>query len=200
MKGSVLIVIFFLIGVFLGYVHVVPATFEVDDYTFYALCVLLFVVGYSIGSDVGIITKFKQLNPGYALLPLMTFLGTIGGSLVVSLILPQRSAPDCMAVGSGFAYYSLSSIFITQYKGVELGTIALISNILRELLTLLLAPLLVRFFDKLAPIAAGGATTADTTLPIISKTCGRELIPLSIYHGFLIDFSVPFVVTFFCSL
>lgn len=200
MKGSVAIVMFFLIGVFLGYVNMIPTTFETDKYSFYALCALLFFVGYSIGSDTGIITRFKQLNPGYTLLPLMTFLGTMAGCLAVGLILPHRNVPDCMAVGSGFAYYSLSSIFITQYKGVELGTIALVSNVLRELITLLLAPLLVRFFGKLAPIAAGGATTADTTLPIISKTCGGELVPLSIYHGFLVDFSVPFVVTFFCSL
>lgn len=200
MKDSVIILIFFLTGSFIGYINIIPASFDIEKYSFYALCVLLFFVGYSIGSDTSIIKKFKQLNPGYTLLPLMTFLGTMAGCLVVSLILPHRNAPDCMAVGSGFAYYSLSSIFITQYKGAELGTIALISNILRELLTLLFAPLLVRFFGKLAPIAAGGATTADTTLPIISKTCGKELVPLSIYHGFLVDFSVPFVVTFFCSL
>ena len=29
----------------------------------------------------------------------------------------QRSPLDCMAVGAGFGYYSLSSIFITEYKG-----------------------------------------------------------------------------------
>ena len=39
--------------------------------------------------------------------------------------------------GSGFGYYSLSSIFITEYKGAELGTIALLSNISREIITLL---------------------------------------------------------------
>ena len=105
-----------------------------------------------------------------------------------------------MAVGSGFGYYSLSSIFITQYKGAELGTIALVANVVRELITLLGAPLLVRWFGKLAPISAGGATTMDTTLPIITQTSGKELVPVSIYHGFVMDFSVPFVVTFFCQL
>ena len=45
-----------------------------------------------------------------------------------------------MAVGAGFGYYSLSSIFITEYKGPELGTIALLSNITREIITLLFAP------------------------------------------------------------
>jgi uncharacterized membrane protein YbjE (DUF340 family) len=127
-------------------------------------------------------------------------LGTWLGTVAVSLFLPHRTLPECLAVGSGFAYYSLSSIFITEYKGPELGTVALLANISRELLTLLAAPWLVRWFGRLAPISAGGATTMDTTLPIITRVCGQELAIVSIYHGFVMDFSVPFLVTFFCSL
>ena len=33
----------------------------------------------------------------------------------------QWSVFDCMAVGSGFAYYSLSSILITQFKEPSIG-------------------------------------------------------------------------------
>ena len=40
----------------------------------------------------------------------------------------------------------------------------------------------------------------DTTLPIITNVSGKEFVILSIYHGFVVDFSVPFLVTFFCSL
>ena len=120
--------------------------------------------------------------------------------IVGSLLLSHRSLTDCLAISSGFGYYSLSSIFITEYRGAELGTIALLSNIIRELLTLLCAPLLVRWFGNLAPISAGGATTMDTTLPIIVRTSGQEFAIVSIFHGFIVDFSVPFLVTLFCSL
>ena len=77
---------------------------------------------------------------------------------------------------------------------------ALLANIAREILTLLLAPLLARWFGPLAPIAAGGATTMDTTLPIIAQTSGQRFVIVSIFHGFLVDFSVPFLVTLFCGL
>jgi uncharacterized membrane protein YbjE (DUF340 family) len=130
----------------------------------------------------------------------MTVLGTLAGASAASLILTGRSLTDCLAVGSGFGYYSLSSIFITTYRGAELGTVALLCNILREIITLLCAPLLAMWFGRLAPIAAGGATTADTTLPIISRTSGQQFVILSIIHGFMVDFSVPFLVTLFCSL
>ena len=139
-------------------------------------------------------------NPRLVFLPIMTILGTLAGSAAVSLILTHRSITDCLAVGSGFGYYSLSSIFITEYKGAELGTIALLANISREILTLLAAPLLVRWFGNLAPISAGGATTMDTTLPIITRTAGQQFVVVSIFHGFVVDFSVPFLVTLFCSI
>ena len=93
----------------------------------------------SIGNDPQTLRNFRSLNPRLIFLPVATILGTISAAALVSLILPHRSAADCMAVGSGFGYYSLSSIFITQYKGPELGTIALLSNITREIITLLCA-------------------------------------------------------------
>ena len=110
------------------------------------------------------------------------------------------SGSECMAVGAGFAYYSLSSIFISQYKGPELGTIALISNIARELITLLLTPLLAKYFGPLMPISCGGASTMDTTLPVITRYCGKDWIFVSIVHAMILDFSVPFWVIFFCTL
>ena len=140
------------------------------------------------------------LYPRLMFLPVMTILGTLAGCAVAGIFMSQRTSLDCMAVGAGFGYYSLSSIFITEYKGPELGTIALLSNIMREIIALLGAPLLVKYFGKLAPISVGGATTMDTTLPIITRCSGKEFVIISIFHGFVVDFSVPFLVTFLCSI
>jgi len=74
------------------------------------------------------------------------------------------------------------------------------SNIVREILTLLFAPLMVKYFGKFSPISSGGATTMDTTFPVIVQTAGKDYALVSIYHGFVMDFSVPFLVTFWCSL
>jgi uncharacterized membrane protein YbjE (DUF340 family) len=97
-----------------------------------------------------------------------------------------------LAASSGFGYYSLSSILITRYKGVELGTIALLSNIVREIFTLLFAPLMVKYFGKLSPISSGGATTMDTTFPVIVQSAGKDYALVSIYHGFITDLSWTF--------
>lgn len=199
MKGSLIIVGFFLLGTLCGMFHLLPSDLSQSNISFYALCALMFSVGISIGNDPQTLRNFRSLNPRLVLLPVATILGTLSAAALVCLILPHRSVSECMAIGSGMGYYSLSSIFITQYKGPELGTLALLSNILREIMTLLCAPLLVRWFGNLAPISAGGATTMDTTLPIITRTAGQQFVIVSIFHGFITDFSVPFLVTFFCS-
>lgn len=200
MKGSLIIVGFFILGIAAGLSGMVPESIIDGDLTFYALCALLLCVGIGIGSDRNIVTKFKSLDVRMALLPLGTELGTFAGSLVVSFILSGRSPLDCLAVGSGFGYYSLSSIFITEYKGAELGTIALLANIIREMVTLLLSPVLAKVFGPLAPISSGGVTSMDTTLPIIMASSGEQYSAVSIFHGFILDFSIPFLVTFWCTL
>ena len=200
MKGSLIIVGFFVLGALCWVYHLIPYDFTQSKLSFYALCALMFSVGVSVGNDPQTLRNFRSLNPRLIFLPVMTILGTLAGCAVVSLFLSHRSVTDCMAVGAGFGYYSLSSIFITEYKGPELGTIALLSNITREIITLLFAPLLVRWFGNLAPISAGGATTMDTTLPIITRYSGQSVVVVSIFHGFVVDFSVPFLVTLFCSI
>ncbi len=200
MKGSLIIVGFFALGIAVGLLHWIPADIDINQWSFIALCALIFAVGFSVGNDTQMLRRFKQLNPLLLLLPLMTIIGTLAGTAVIAFALPHRSLTECLAVGSGFAYYSLSSVIITQYHGPELGTVALLANILREVITLLGAPLMVRWFGRLAPISAGGATTMDTTLPIITRCCGQEYVILSMFHGFLVDFSVPFLVSLFCSL
>lgn len=200
MKGSLIIIAFFFLGTLCGLFHLLPPEVTQSNMSFVALSALIFCVGISIGSDSDVLHTLRHTDTRLLLLPLCTFLGTMAGCFAVSLMLPSRQLSDCLAVGSGFGYYSLSSIFITEYRGAALGTVALLANIARELITLLASPLLARWFGTLAPISVGGATSMDTTLPIITRYSGKDLVTLSVFHGFVMDFSVPFLVTFFCEL
>ena len=208
MKGSLIVVGFFALGCLLGWSGWLPRVVVENDFTRYVLYLLMALVGISIGSDRQLNDILRSIRPRLLLVPLATIVGTLSFSALVSLFITPWSPFDCLAVGSGFAYYSLSSILITELKtptlgeqlAAELGTIALIANIIREIFALLGAPLFVKWFGRLAPICAGGATTMDTTLPIITRCCGKDLVFVSIFHGILVDFSVPFFVSFFCSL
>ena len=154
----------------------------------------------TLGSDTALAGRVRRLDPRLALLPVMTAVGTLAGAALSTLLLPPLTAGDTMAVGAGFGYYSLSSIFIADFRGAELGTVALLCNVMRELFTLLAAPLVARWFGPLAAVSIGGATTFDTTLPIITQSAGKPYAVVSIFHGCVLDFSVPFLVTFFCTM
>lgn len=199
MKGSLIVVGFFVIGLLGGIEKMVPSWLLDGDVSFVALCCLLLFVGLGIGLNPEMKKEVRSLSPCMALLPVVTIIGSWLGALLIWTVL-HRALSDCMAINSGFAYYSLSSIFITEFRGAELGTIALLANIIREKLTLLGAPLMARWFGPLAPISAGGATTMDTTLPILAQTVGQRYIALSIYHGFVVDFTVPFLVSWWCMV
>lgn len=93
-------------------------------------------------------------------------------------------------------------VILFIFLGIALGYTlrTRLANIIREMITLLVTPLLAKWFGPLAPISSGGATTMDTTLPIITQTVGQRYVALSIYHGFVTDFTVPFFVTMWCTL
>ena len=206
MKGSLIVVAFFCIGRVVGTFN--DSQLEVHNLSMYVLYALMLQVGVSIGSNKNLKVLVKSLRFNMLLVPLATIVGTLLFSAFASLLLSQWSVFDCMAVGSGFAHYSLSSILITQFKepslglqlATELGTIALLANIFREMMALLGAPLIRKYFGKLAPISAAGVNSMDVLLPSITLYSGKEMIPLAIFHGILIDMSVPVFVSFFCSL
>jgi len=187
---------------------------------------LLFLLGLEVGSDPAVVGGMATLGRTAFVIFACSVAGSIcmswllwrcvrrgtasrppaegmpeqAGAALSTLLLPPLTAGDTMAVGAGFGYYSLSSIFIADFRGAELGTVALLCNVMRELFTLLAAPLVARWFGPLAAVSIGGATTFDTTLPIITQSAGKPYAVVSVFHGCVLDFSVPFLVTFFCTM
>lgn len=212
MMGSIKVVAFFILGALLGYLlsnyATLPASLANGSVTQWVLYLLMIQVGASIGSDKNLKEILKTIRPKMLLIPLGTIVGTLIFTAIAALFISRWGFFESMAIGSGFAYYSLSSILITQLTepsigiqmATQLGTVALIANILREIYGLLGAPLFYKYFGIFAPICVGGATTMDTTLPIITSVCGKNLAFISIFHGILVDFSVPLLVSFFCSI
>lgn len=211
MKGTLIVVLVFAIGCLAGYSGLInlESFGEIGaNLTMYVLYLLIFLVGISMGCNPELKKIIKSVSPKIFLLPLVTILGTLCFSSLVSLLISGWGVFDCLAVGSGMGYYSLSSVLISQYKeaslgvqlAAELGTISLLTNIFREMFTLICAPLLVRWFSPFAPIASAGVTAVDVCLPVIIRTAGDRVLPAAVVSGVVTDFSVPVLVSFFCSL
>ena len=199
MGDSLWILLFFAAGLLLGRAGLLPEAVSDPDLSLWALWLLMGLVGLSLGADSRLASALRSMRPGILLLPLTTTAGTFAGAALASVFLAWTLS-ECLAMGAGFAYYSLSSVFISQYKGPELGAAALLCNIARELFTLLFAPLVVRLFGPAAAISCGGASTMDTTLPVIARSAGASWVFPAILHAAVLDFSVPFWVALFCAI
>lgn len=208
MKNSIFVLLVLGMGVILGLSFPIPDALLDKSLSTYILYALMLQVGISLGCSDSLKKLIRNFDIRLLLIPLSTIVGTLIFSAAASLILTRWTAADCMAVGSGFAYYSLSSLLITQLKeasvGIqiasELGTIALLTNIFRELLSLVGAPWFRKYFGSLAPVSAAGVNSMDVVLPTITRFSGKEMIPVAILHGILLDMSVPFFVTLFCQM
>lgn len=200
MKNSLIILLFFSVGVLLGYYNQIPAVLIKTDFSKYALYILMFLVGVGIGADPNALKALKGFNFRILLIPLTTIVGTAIGVTGFYFLIRGFTFKEVLAVGSGFGYYSLSSIIITEMHGQSLGVVALLSNVMREIITLLFAPIFAIYFGKIAPICSGGATSMDTTLPIITSASGKEYAIVSLFHGIVLTILVPFLVTLILSV
>ncbi len=208
MKGTFIVLGVFAAGCVTGWLGLLPVDPAEEKLTTYVLYAMMFLVGITIGSNPDLKKILKSISPKLLLLPLVSILGTLAFSAAASLLLGKWGAADCLAVGSGMAYYSLSSILISGYKemslgaqlAAELGTISLLTNIFREMFTLAAAPFLSKRLCPFATIASAGATAMDVSLPVILRYGGGEMLPAAVISGIVSDFSVPILVTFFCSL
>ena len=207
LKGSLVIVAFFAAGLTVGIMRVLPDGFPVGEVSRWALYALLLFVGLGVGSDSRFSEILRTVRPKLLLVPLATITGTLSFSALVAW-LTGLAVPDGLAVGSGFTYYSLSSVLITQLKApligeaaaAWLGTVALLTNVFKEIAVLVGAPLMVRLAGPLAPICVGGAASMDVLLPSITSASGRQWAFVAVLHGAIVDFSMPFFFFFFCAL
>lgn len=195
MKSSLIILACLTAGILVGALPLLPASFLEVDPAVYALNALLFLVGTEIGANARVWQAARNQNVRILLVPLSAILGTLLGVAFSSVFVPGVGFRESLAVGSGFGYYTLASVLIAQIGGKTLGVVALLSNILRELATLLAAPLLARYFGRLAPIVSGGATAMDTTLPVITRSVGTEYAVISVVSGAVLTLLAPVLIT-----
>ena len=207
MKESLPVFAAFLAGLLFGAGGLVPSWLLAPGLPMALLSVLVFLAGVGLGAG----DDLPQLLHGFHLRMLLLPLCTVVGSLLFSSagvwLFAGRGLTDCLAVGSGFGYYSLSSVLIAEMKSATLGadgaaelaTVALVANVAREMIALLFLPLFARWGGRLAPISVAGINSMDVCLPMIVRCTGdRQVVPQALLHGVVLEVSVPVLIAAFC--
>jgi len=164
----------------------------------FSLILLLFIMGFMFGADKEAVPKMRKAGLRILGVPFSIALGSIVGGLVGGYLLGINIVGS-MAVTAGFGWYTLAGPLVGQLLGANFGALGFVVNFLRELLTIVTIPLAVKI-DRDAPIASGGATTMDTTLPIIVKYCGTETLIVAFSSGFVLTVIAPFTITAVAAL
>lgn len=159
------------------------------------LYILMFLVGISIGLNRGIVSKIKEYHIKIFVIPAGIIVGSLVGGIVSGLItgLPLNQSA---ATAAGMGWYSLSGVAIGNLAGAQAGSIAFLSNLLREIFSFFSIPWISKNLNYYTCIAPAGATSEDTTLPMMIRYTNGETVVLSVFNGVICSAAVPFLISF----
>lgn len=192
---TALILISVSLGIAAGALGLLPTAYvaSLNPIAEFALGVILLGIGAEIGHNRQAWTALWRLGPRIFLIPAGIAIGSITGAALTGTLL-GLPANESMAVGAGFGWYSLSGVLLAQIYNASTGALAFLSNVFRELIAVVLMPLLARRLAPAVALAPGGATTMDTTLPIIARCMGSEAALIAFASGATLTALVPILV------
>ena len=196
-RGSLLQVVCVVIGMVIGYF--LPADYMPPENSMTVmLMILILLVGIGLKGS-GITLKEVLLNRrGVEMSVIFTF-AVLAGGLFFALLFSEVSWTKGLALASGFGWYSLSAIVMTEAYGAIWGSVALFNDLIREFFALIFIPVFMRKSPS-ASVGLGGATSLDFTLPIIQQSGGLKVVPLAISFGFIINIVSPVLMVAFSAL
>ena len=181
-----------IVGILLGYFIKSYINFDISLLIQFGLYLLLFFIGIDIGKNDNILNDLKKLNKKVLFLPFITVISSLAGGAVASILL-SLSIGESVAISAGMGWYSFSAIELSKVS-VELGGIAFLSNIFRELLAIFLIPVIAKKIGSFESISVAGATAMDSVLPIINRSNPAEISIISFYSGLVISIIVPILI------
>lgn len=173
---------------------IVGALVDHSDFVLYAL---MFFVGISVGMSKGLIGKIREYGVRLLIVPAGIIVGSFAAGLACAPIC-GLSLGESAAVASGMGWYSLVGVVLADLAGAQVGSIAFLSNLLRELVSFLIIPWIARNLNYPTCLAPAGATSEDTTLPMIIRCTNEETVVLGVINGIVCSAAAPVLVAI-CS-
>jgi uncharacterized membrane protein YbjE (DUF340 family) len=195
-KGILISVI---LGVFAG-AWVLPKAFlEMSgNLLIVGLCLLLFFVGIDLGREGTVAASFKKVGPRVVVFPIAIIIGTLLFAFLISFFLPI-TARESMAVSAGFGWYTLAPIILSEYSA-EISALSFMYNVMRELLGIVLIPVVAKYVGFVECTSLPGAAAMDVCLPIVEKSTAPNITIYSFISGVVLSIAVPIMVPLIIGL
>ena len=163
------------------------------------LYALMFLVGISIGLNRGIVQRIRAYHVKVFIIPLGVVAGSLLGGVLCAPLLGM-SVRESTVVASGLGWYSLSGVMISEMAGARLGSVAFLSNLMREIFSFFSIPWIAKHLNYYSCIAPAAATSEDTTLPMMIRYTNEEVVVLSVLNGAICSALVPVLIRLCWSL
>ena len=200
MGMTLLILCFVAVGMAAGYLAVPRLCPDLDAFQaagdrllVIGLCVLLALIGFSMGLTGEVVNNLKHAGLRVALIPVLAVAGSLAGGVVYGLVSPL-TIREAMAVSAGFGWYTLAPTLLTEAGHAVAGAVSFLHNVIREVLGIIIIPLAAKKIGYLECTAIPGVAAMDICLPIVEKSCNQETVVYSFLTGLLMSASVPVLV------
>ncbi len=160
------------------------------------LCILLIFVGLDLGLEGQVISNFKNAGLRILAIPVAIALGTMVGAIVCSVLLPVTMG-ESLAIGCGFGWYSLGAGILMDAGYVTAGAISFMHNVMREVFSIILVPIVAKYIGYVEAVALPGAPGMDVCLPIVERSTSGTVAVYSFISGCALSLSVAFLVPLF---
>lgn len=194
------VIISLILGVVCGQWLLTPDSIQIfSSISDIALVVLMFAVGISVGANKEVFSKLKQYNLKILIIPMGIIIGSIIGGVVCAMLMGM-SLNESVAITSGLGWYSLSGVLLTDLAGADVGTVAFLANLFREILAFMMIPLIAKYFNHYTAIAPAAATSEDTTLPVLIKYTSEDVVVMAVINGVVCSAMVPILINTFYNI
>ena len=150
------------------------------------------LVGVDMGRQGNVWRDIKAAGFKVLLIPVATAAGTLGFAALGSLLLPL-TVRETMAASAGFGWYSLAPMLLSSWSAT-LSAVAFLSNVMREVGSILLIPIVAKRLGYIECVALPGAAAMDTVLPVVVGSTHERITIYSFVSGVILSFAVPVLV------
>lgn len=181
-------------GIFSGY-FILPHSIisNLDSISTFALGFFILSVGIDVGSNKKVFKDLKNMGLRILIVPFTVIVGSLVGGFICSILF-KIPANVGMSIVSGFGWYSLSGIILSKLCSVEIGTIAFLSNVFRELISVISIPFIAKHLNFSSAVSVAGATSMDSTLPVVAEATDEQTVVISFISGAILTALVPILV------
>ena len=164
--------------------------------SWYLLLIFMFLIGLDLAYSP---LDRSWINWRIMLVPLSAIIGSVLGAFISLLFIENIKIQDLIMLSQGYGFYSMTGIVVTELRNAELGSIALMNDLFREIVAILMMYLVGWRYPRSA-ISAAGATSMDATLPMVKQACGNDFIPHAMVSGFILSLLAPILVSILAAL